>query len=153
MLLMNENRVHDLPVVDEDGCFMGMFGVRRLIRTLLPVAAQLDEYGLSDLSYMSDDLPELVERLTEVGTQPVSDFLDKHKPVVCGRNTPLVELMKLLTKSETSLPVIVVKGKRQKVVGMVSNWDVLAKIGARLFAHEQLPASYQGASDSEPGPN
>jgi len=131
--LMHAHRVHDLPVVDQEGCFAGMFGVRRLIRALLPVAAQLDHFGLTDLSYLPDDLPEVVERLSELGGQPVSHFLDKDKQVVCSCDTPLVELMHLLTTAESSLPVVVIRGERRKVVGMVSNWDVLTKIGARVF--------------------
>lgn len=135
LLIMYEHRVHNLPVVDPDGCFVGLFGIRRLIQILLPKAAQLDRYSLSDLSYLPDDPIELAERLGEVSRHPVSDFLEKKKNLrFCTPDTPFPELLHLLNKSDTSLPVIVVTGEKKKLVGMVSEWDILTKIIAvKLF--------------------
>ena len=75
---MHSQQIRNLPVVDENEQFVGLFGIRRLIHLLLPKAAQM-ERGLKDLSFMPDDLGELYERLEDIGQRPVSDFLEKKK--------------------------------------------------------------------------
>ena len=47
-------------------------------------------------------------------------------------------MLELLNESrDTSLPVIVVKGKKNKLVGMVSAWDVLEKLVINVYAAEK----------------
>ena len=57
-------------------------------------------------------------------------FLEKKKNLTfCKPSTSFPEVFELLDQSEdTSLPVIVVKGKRKKLVGMISSWDVLERL-------------------------
>ena len=58
------------------------------------------------------------------------DYLEKKKDLMfCKPSTTFPEVLELLDQSsDTSLPVIVLKGKRKKLVGMVSAWDVLEKL-------------------------
>jgi CBS domain-containing protein len=127
--LMHEKQLRNLPVVDAKGCFVGLLGIRRLTILLLPKAAQISQ-GLKDLSFMPDDLESMSQRLGAVCQRPVSQFLEKRKNLIfCKPGTPLPEVLELLQESpDSSLPVIVVKGKRQKLVGMVSAWDVMEKL-------------------------
>ncbi len=76
--VMHTHQVRNLPVVDEDDQFVGLFGIRRLIHLLLPKAAQMD-LGLKELSFMPDDLGELYNCLEDIGQRPVAEFLEKKK--------------------------------------------------------------------------
>ena len=136
--IMHSQQIRNLPVVDENEQFVGLFGIRRLIHLLLPKAAQM-ERGLKDLSFMPDDLGELYERLEDIGQRPVSDFLEKKKNLLfCKPSTPFPEVLELLNESQdTSLPVIVVKGKKKKLVGMVSARDELEKLVINVYAAEK----------------
>ncbi|MEA3409998.1 MAG: CBS domain-containing protein [Pseudomonadota bacterium] len=137
VLLMSKYQIRNLPVIDDNGHFVGLFGVRRLSRLLLPRAAsQFDRYRLTDLSFMPDEIGAMKDRLREAGTRPVSDFLEKKgKLVFCGPDTTYPELLELFEKNhDASLPVIVVKGKSRKLVGLVSVWDVLSRIAEEVFA-------------------
>lgn len=127
--IMHEKQIRNLPVVDEDDQFVGLFGIRPLVKMLLPEAGKI-KFGLKDLSFMPDELGELYERLGSIVQRPVSDFLEKKKKLTfCKPSTSFPEVLELLDQSaDSSLPVIVVKGKRKKLVGMVSSWDVLEKI-------------------------
>lgn len=127
--IMHEQQIRNLPVVDEDDQFVGLFGIRPMVRLLLPEAAKI-KYGLKDLSFMSDDVSALHDRLRDVANKPVSDFLEKKKKLTfCKPSTSFPEVLEMLDQSaDSSLPVIVVKGKRKRLVGMVSSWDVLEKI-------------------------
>lgn len=127
--IMHREQIRSLPVVDEDEQFIGLFGIRPLIRILLPKAGKI-KFGLKDLSFMPDELGELHHRIAEVAHKPVSEYLEKKKKLTfCKPSTSFPEVLELLDQSpDSSLPVIVVKGKRRKLVGMVSAWDVLEKV-------------------------
>ena len=143
--IMHTHQIRNLPVVDEEGQFIGLFGIRRLITLLLPKAAQI-EHGLKELNFMPDEVEVLYERLGEVGQNPVTEYLEKKRNLVfCKPSTSFPEVLELLEQNpNTSLPVIVVKGKKKKLVGMVSAWDVLEKLLLNLTAegHEE-PICYE----------
>ena len=126
--LMREKHVRSLPVVDDSGCFVGLFGLRRLCHLLLPKAASsLGDYSVSELHFLPDDAGQLGDRWTDIAGQPVVNFLEKKKKLMfCTPDTSFPGLLALLNQSDdSSLPVMVVKGNKKKVVGMVSPWDVL----------------------------
>lgn len=133
--MMHEWHVRTLAVVDADEQFVGLFGMRQLVHLLLPKAAQI-EFGLTDLSFMPDDMGEFYHRLQVVGKKPVAEFLEKRKDLLlCDPATPLPEVLELLHQSfNTSLPVLVVEGENNKLVGMVSAWDVLEKLVMNVYS-------------------
>src|SRR4029450_2394384 len=67
------HRVSDLPVVDADGRFIGMFKLERLLAALLPAAA-LVGYGMPDLSFVADDLDALCKKMRALDARPVAEF-------------------------------------------------------------------------------
>ncbi|MCU7852921.1 MAG: CBS domain-containing protein [Candidatus Thiodiazotropha sp. (ex Monitilora ramsayi)] len=136
--IMHTHQIRNLPVVDDEGQFIGLFGIRRIISLLLPKAAQID-FGLKDLSFMPDEVEALYKRLGDIGQKPVTDFLEKKKKLVfCKPSTPFPEVLELLEQNpDTSLPVIIVKGKKRKLVGMVSSWDVLDKLVMNMISGNQ----------------
>ncbi len=138
--LMHLHQVRNLPVVDDKDQFLGLFGIRRVVELLLPTAAVMD-LGLKDLSFMPDDLAEMHERLLEAGDRQVDSFYMKKKNLLfCKPTTSFPEVLELLHESrDLSLPVIVVKGKKNKLVGMVSAWDVLEKMVLGMLADEPPP--------------
>ena len=133
--LMCVHSVHNLPVVDDEDTFLGLFSLRRLSRELLPKAAKLNESSLMmHINFMPDGTDELLERLGKIGQQPVSDLLEPASQLcLCAPDIALPELLQLLFHSPTSLPVVVVEGEKRKLAGMVSNWDVLTKLTINLL--------------------
>lgn len=145
LLLMRKHQIRNLPVVDDSGCFVGLFGIRRLSHLLLPKAAtEFSGHSLSDLSFLPDEEGQMYQRLRKAGDRPVSEFLERKKRLVfCTPNTTYPDLLKLLNRSaDSSLPVIVVEGKAQKVVGMVSFWDILERITREVFTKTETPNSH-----------
>ncbi len=145
--VMHAQQIRNLPVVDENGQFVGLFGVRRLNRLMLPQAAQMN-FGLKDLSFMPDENGEMLERMKDVSQRPVSDFLEKKKRLVfCKPSTSFPEVLELLDQNpDTSLPVIVLKGKKKKLVGMVSSWDVMEKLMVNMCEMVQALEAQKSAS-------
>lgn len=135
--IMHSHQVRNIPVVDKEGQFIGLFGIRLMITLLLPKAAQIG-YGLKDLGFMPDEVEELYKRLEEIGQKPVTDFLEENENLVfCEPSTTFPEVLGLLKQNpNTSLPVIVVEGEKKKLVGMVSSWDVLDKLVINIFERD-----------------
>jgi CBS domain-containing protein len=145
---MHARQIRNLPVVDDDDQFVGLFGIRPLVKILLPEAGKI-RMGLKDLSFMPDDVDELYERLDKIAQKPVSQFLEKKKKLnFCKPSTSFPEVLEMLDQSaDSSLPVIVVKGKRKKLVGMVSSWDVLEKIVMNTVVSKVDPSAGVGRQD------
>ena len=72
--VMHTQQIRNLPVVDENDQFVGLFSVRRLTRLMLPQAAQMN-FGLQDLSFMPDEKGEMLERMMDVSQKETSDVL------------------------------------------------------------------------------
>ncbi len=152
VLTMHKYQVRNLPVVDDNGNFVGLFGVRRLRRILLPTAAtKLDRYSLVDLSFLPDEMAEIHDRLRKAGNRPVSEFLEKKRKLIfCNPDTTFPKLLKLLDhSSDASLPVIILDDSNQerKLVGMISVWDVLEKIATEVFL---TPSQENSSQQAEP---
>ena len=134
---MYEAHYRSMPVVDADGSFIGLFSIYRLIEILLPKAVLARHGALDDLSFVHPKLDQLVEKLQDFGKLPVVDVLEKKKRLtVCKPSTSLTEMLWLLHEGHSSLPVVIVKGKKMRLVGIVSYWDVLSKVATRLFPGE-----------------
>lgn len=126
--LMHREHLRNLPVVDESGSFVGLFGLRRLSQLLLPEAASgLGPYSISDLHFLPDEVVQMSDRWEKIARQPVLNFLEKKKKLMfCKPDTTFPELLSLLDQSvNSSLPVLIVEGDKKKLVGMVSAWNVL----------------------------
>jgi CBS-domain-containing membrane protein len=119
-----EHRYRNLPVVDQEGRYLGTFGVNCLLRLVLPKAAVM-EAGLTDLSFVRDTLHDLHERLREAEHQPISVCMNTDITVV-RPDTPLVETLRVLYRTRSSLPVV--EPDSGRLLGVISYWDVGRKI-------------------------
>ena len=123
-----DKRFRNVPIVDGNGCYLGVFGVNCLLRLVLPHAA-LMEHGLTDISFVSDSLKDLRRRLQAYVDQPVTICLSDEATVI-GPDTPLLETLLVLYHSRRSVPVVNPPDKR--LLGVVSYWDV----GKAILAQE-----------------
>jgi acetoin utilization protein AcuB len=149
--LMHQHHIRNLPVVDAEGSFIGLFGVRRLSRLLLPIAARdLDRYSISDLAFLPDETDQITKRWREIASRPVSDFLEKEKKLLfCSPDTSFPQLLELLQQSkDSSLPVIVVEGSTRKLAGMVSAWDLIEGFLIKLLAGRQATNATTAGEDN-----
>lgn len=123
-----DNRFRNVPIVDDQGRYMGVFGVGCMLRLVLPRAA-LMEHGLTDISFVSDSLKDLRRRLREFEDQPVTICLSDEATVI-EPDTPLLETLLVLYRTRRSVPVVDPKDRR--LLGVVSYWDV----GRAILAQE-----------------
>jgi CBS-domain-containing membrane protein len=119
-----DNRYRNLPVIDNYGRYLGVFGVNCLLRLLLPKAAVMEK-GLEEVSFIHDTLADLHDRLRELEKQPVTLCMQTDVATV-PPDKPLVETLLLLYRNKTSIPVV--EPETGKLVGMISYWDVTEHI-------------------------
>jgi CBS-domain-containing membrane protein len=119
-----EHRYRSLPVVDEEGRFLGVFGVNCLLRQVLPKAVVM-EYGLDSAPFVRETLSDLHRRLRKAEDQPISICMQEEVSVV-RPDCPLVETLLTLYKACASLPVV--EPETHRLVGVVSYWDAGRKI-------------------------
>ena len=115
-----EHRYRNLPVIDDEGRYLGIFGVNCLLRLVLPKAAVM-ERGLEGVSFIHETLADLHDRLREVQHQPVSLCMNTEVATV-PPDKPLVETLLILYRTKTSIPVI--EPETGKLLGVISYWDV-----------------------------
>lgn len=118
--LIMELRYRHLPVVDEDGRYLGIFGVNCLLRLVLPQIAVMDK-GLENVSFIYETLNDMLDRLNENKQKTIETCMSTDVDIVYP-DTPLVKTLKHLYDSKCSIPVV--DPKSQKLLGMISYFDV-----------------------------
>ena len=119
-----EHRMRRIPVVDEEGHYIGVFGINCLLRMVLPKAVLMKD-GLESASFLTTDLSDLHHRYNEIMDQPVTICMTDEAKVI-SPDTPLIETLRILYNYMGSLPVVDPDDGR--LLGMVSYWDVGAAI-------------------------
>ena len=115
-----KNRFRSLPVVDENFCYMGIFGVNCLLKQVIPKAVFM-EHGLENVSFIHETLEDLYERFSEMKDQPISVCMNQEVKTITP-DTPLTETILQLHETQASIPVV--ENGTCKLLGMISYWDV-----------------------------
>ena len=119
-----KHRYRNIPVVDENFCYVGMFGVNCLLKQVIPKAVFLPR-GLKNVSFIHESFEDLFYRFAEVKDKPISICMSTEiKPI--APDTPLTETMMQLYKTRASMPVV--EPGTCKLLGMISYWDIGEKI-------------------------
>ena len=122
--MLMEHRYRTLPVVDEDGRYLGTVSVNCLLHLVLPKAATISK-GLETMPYVTTSLESLREALKKVIDKPVTICLNEKIKVV-HPETSTVETLLTLYNTRKSLPVV--DKETGRLVGMISYFDVGSKI-------------------------
>ena len=115
--MMKEFGMRNLPVVDGEGKFLGVFTTVHLVELLLPKAATI-EGGLSDLAFVHDTFDDVRERWNEVQDHLVGDFIETKNIPVATAKTSLIEVMLLIFQNRTHITIVDEDSKQ--VVGVVT---------------------------------
>ena len=121
--IMNK-RYRSLPVIDDNGCYVGMFGVNCLLKQVIPKAVFLQR-GLENVSFIHESLDDLYDRFATSMDQPISECMSKDVKSVYP-DTPLTEILLQLFDTRVSIPVV--EEGSCKLLGMISYWDIGEKI-------------------------
>ncbi len=131
--LMRKKGMRYLPVVSEDGEYIGVFTSPTLIKLMLPRAMTIhlggknSNKGLYDLNFLNMEEEDFYGALVEVKDEQVQNYLSDEKNIpVIPPNTPIIEGVLLLHKYKRH--VILVEPETNQFVGVVSINAILKKI-------------------------
>jgi CBS domain-containing protein len=124
------NQVLAMPVVDENGRYIGQFRKNLLIAAILPQVAVHDPRfdriaRMIDGGMLSETMDDVRERFSVIADKPVRRYLDTDTPVL-RPDQPLVCAIFYLFHGRNFLPVV--EPDSGLLVGVVSAWDVLESI-------------------------
>jgi len=118
-----DKRYRSLPVVDENNCYLGMFGVNCLLKQVIPKAVFI--HGLNNIGFIHESFEDLFDRFAEVKDEPISICMNTEVRTVTP-DTPLTETMLQLYDTRMSIPVV--EEDSCLLLGMISYFDVGEKI-------------------------
>ncbi|MDT8281259.1 MAG: CBS domain-containing protein [Gammaproteobacteria bacterium] len=122
--IIMQSRYRNLPVVDENFCYLGMFGVNCLLKQVIPEAVFLSQ-ALSNISFIHESFADLYQRFDSVKDNPVATCMHQEiEPV--APDTSLSEVILQLYLTRSSIPVV--EPGSCKLLGMISYWDIGSKI-------------------------
>ena len=114
-----DNRYRNLPVVDDDGHYLGSFGVTCLLKNVLPKAVLMKQ-GLTTVPFVQETLADLHNRVIEMEDKPISTCMNTEAQTV-PPDMPLVQTLLILYQNRDSLPVV--ESDSGKLLGVISYWD------------------------------
>ena len=125
-------RYRSLPVIDDNGRFLGTVTVNCLLYLVLPKVATMQRKRdrLESMPYVSTTLEDLRRRLKKAIDYPVTICL-KDNVTVVHPDTPIVETLLTMYHIRKNLPVV--ERDTRRLVGMISYYDVGAKIMEEEF--------------------
>jgi CBS-domain-containing membrane protein len=122
------HRYINLPVVDQDGRLVGLFGIYDLLALLVPRVAVIGNL-LPNLRFISEDMGELNRKFEAVKDCPVARAVNR-EAVHVHPDTPLAEAIRLFCRNHVTIPVV--ERETNKLAGMISYWDAAGVlIGSR----------------------
>ena len=124
MRYIMEKRYRNLPVVDENRRFLGVVGINCILRLALPKAVIM-EYGLDSAPFIRETLSDLHRRFNEVKDHTI-EMCMYHEVDVVRPDTPMVQTLMILYRTQASLPVV--EPESHRLVGMISYWDACRRI-------------------------
>lgn len=116
----------NVPVVDAEGRFVGMFGIYDLLGLLVPRVALAGDM-MANLRFIIDDPEELRRKFRDVKGRRISEVANRNGAVL-HPDSPEIEAIRLFCRNHSSLPVI--DKESGKVLGIVSCWDAIRDLAA-----------------------
>ncbi len=122
--IFKKANIRSLPVVDGNGDVVGLFGLRHLLKSLLPVSVTMDD-GVEGLDFLVGATPGIAKRFTKSMKCSVSDFMEE-KPLIVDDGTATWEALRVMALHGS--PVIVSEKGSKKFVGLISRQSLLANL-------------------------
>lgn len=114
-----QHHLRHLPVVDEQGRYLGTFGIYSVLQLTLPSAVL--KHGLDNIAFVTETAHDMAQRLCRRQDELVRNWLIQD-PVVYP-DTPAMKVVQLILHGHTSVPVV--DRETGRLEGIISSWNVL----------------------------
>ena len=128
LAIFEEHDIRSIPVVDDTGKLVGLFGLKHLLLGLLPASATMED-GLRRLDFVIGAAPGIAKRLKKVKQKAIGDIMDKN-PMVLYQDTATWEALRVMAVHGS--PISIVEEKTGNFVGMISRKSLLTSLDKLL---------------------
>lgn len=117
--LIDEKQIRAVPIIDNDGKFMGLFSTHEVIKSLVP--SYMME-GLQTLEFAAGASEQLSAKLRKLFPSRVGDHVHAKDTVCIIEKTHTWEALRMLTKHGSPLPAISPDGR---LIGLISEQSAI----------------------------
>jgi CBS-domain-containing membrane protein len=110
-----------LPVVDAEGRYVGMFGIRDLLGLLVPREALAGDL-VPNLRFLGDDAEALRSKFQAAKTRTAGETADRRMATL-HPDMPEIEALRAVSREQATLAVVA--RDTGKLVGVVCCWDAI----------------------------
>ncbi len=121
LAIFKEKSIRNVPVVDEGGSFVGLFGLKEVLTNLLPKAAIIED-GLESLSFIQGAAPGIAKRLKKLHSVEVSELMNT-TPHSVECETSTIEALRVMARNGS--PVVVRETGTENFKGIISRKTLL----------------------------
>lgn len=122
--LFREKNIRSLPVVDDEGKLVGLFGLRHILIKLLPASATMED-GLTNLDFLMGAAPGIAKRLKKMKPILIKDVMEK-EPIIVHQDGAMSEAVRMMAIHGS--PLAIVQEDSHKFVGMISRQTLLEEL-------------------------
>ncbi|MDQ5909337.1 MAG: hypothetical protein QG599_1432 [Pseudomonadota bacterium] len=117
-----QHHLRHLPVVDEQGRYVGTFGIYSVLQLAMPSAVV--KHGLENVAFVTEKDGALAQRLRERQDELVRNWLSQDP--VAHPDTPAMQVVQMILHGHTSVPVV--DKATHRLEGIISSWNVLESL-------------------------
>ncbi len=122
---MKKGNVTEVPVVDDEGVFQGVFSLKKLFENLLPVSVSMADGVQLDVTLAA--APGVAKRLKKVKPLLVRDFMMRKVPRVAP-GAPLWEGMQAMIGTHGCAILPVVDPDSGKLLGLINTQSMMNEL-------------------------
>lgn len=119
--IFKSKNIRNVPVVDSDGKFVGLFGLQEVLLNLLPKAAIIED-GVENLSFVNGAAPGIAKRLRKIEKIQVKDLMNT-EPHSIHCETSTIEALRIMARYGS--PVVVTDRSTGLFKGFISRKSLL----------------------------
>ena len=128
MVIFKENNIRSIPVVDDQEVFFGVFGLRHVLKKLLPASVQMED-GLENLDFVREATPGITKRLQKLYAEQIGENIENDIASV-EPDTSMWEMTRVMATQGS--PVAIVEAETKKFVGLVTRQTLLDHLDSEV---------------------
>ncbi len=122
--LLKQHNIRNLPVVDDKGDFIGMFGLREVLSNVLPVAVKLGD-GIPTMDFLHGGIEDVAKKLHKTHNHKIGDVMNKNAEAIDSDSATWEALRFMVYQGS---PVPVTEPDSKKFVGLISRQTLLTEL-------------------------
>lgn len=143
--IFKEKNIRNMPVMDADGTFLGLFGLKEVLQNILPKAVNMGK-GIPNMDFIVGGAENVAKKLHKSHAHRVGDIMNKN-PKTIEPDSATWEALRIMVMHGSPVPVV--EEKTNKFIGLISRQTLLAELENIMVDVEKERAERGQAEDEQ----